>query len=137
VALCVSLPKRFTGVHDPIMGVTFDPTCSALAADPVSETPQSRWALFWGATWICKVPFEGAYHSGSTHKKRKSHSRQRDSVVETGEPTHDGFRMITHYRSLLNVDFLSNGELVVIERPLVDVLVGLPPPFFRYKYNAT
>jgi U3 small nucleolar RNA-associated protein 4 len=46
-------------------------------------------------------------------------------------------KMITHYRPILFVDFLGAGELVVVERPLVDVLAGLPPAFFKHKYGAS
>ena len=47
------------------------------------------------------------------------------------------FKLITHYRPLLLVDFVSPGELVVVERPLVDVLAKLPPAYFKPKYGAT
>jgi U3 small nucleolar RNA-associated protein 4 len=47
------------------------------------------------------------------------------------------FKMITHFRPILFVDFLTAGELVVVERPLVDVLSTLPPAYFRHKYGAS
>lgn len=45
--------------------------------------------------------------------------------------------MITHYRPILYMDFLDAGELVVVERPLVDVLSELPPAYFKHKYGAS
>jgi U3 small nucleolar RNA-associated protein 4 len=51
--------------------------------------------------------------------------------------------MVTKYRPLLCVDFVgetesgSAEELVVIERPLVDVMANLPPAFYRPKFGAT
>ena len=47
------------------------------------------------------------------------------------------FKLVTHYRPLLLVDFVAPGELVVVERPLVDVLAKLPPAYFKPKYGAT
>jgi len=47
------------------------------------------------------------------------------------------YKMVTHYRPILCVDFLTSGELVVVERPLVDVLINLPPAYFRHKYGAS
>jgi U3 small nucleolar RNA-associated protein 4 len=47
------------------------------------------------------------------------------------------FKMITHYRPILFVDYLTAGELVVVERPLVDVLSTLPPAYFKHKYGAS
>jgi U3 small nucleolar RNA-associated protein 4 len=135
LALQRSLPRRFTGVHDTILGVTFDPSAAS-----------RRWALFWGATWMCKVPLHEARGAtaektgGGGRKRKTMRSRdEREGVVQvsTEEPSQDGFRMITHYRPLLGVEFLSDGELVVVERPLVDALAKLPPAYFRHKYGAT
>lgn len=103
----------------------------------MAKEPGSKWVLLWGATWMCKVPLDGP--NASLNRKRKKRSAQAsktpDGPVETSP--HDGFKMITQYRPLMGVDFLSGGELVVIERPLVDVLANLPPAYFRYKYGAT
>lgn len=49
----------------------------------------------------------------------------------------DNFKMVTHYRPILHVDFVASGELVVVERPLVDVLATLPPAYFKPKYGAS
>jgi len=49
----------------------------------------------------------------------------------------NNFKMVTHYRPILHVDFLDPGELVVVERPLVDVLATLPPAYFKPKYGAS
>ena len=59
--------------------------------------------------------------------------------VEEGqqEVQQRNFKLVTHYRPLLFVDFVAPGELVVVERPLVDVLAKLPPAYFKPKYGAT
>ncbi len=41
--------------------------------------------------------------------------------------------MITQYRPILCCDFLSKDELVIVE---VDVLMTLPPAYFRHKYGS-
>ncbi|GLB36397.1 putative WD40 repeat-like protein [Lyophyllum shimeji] len=128
--LCSGLPKRFTHAHDPVLGVAFDPAEASPAAD---ATP--RYALFWGSTWICKLSMNDSA-PGSVTKKRR-----RESLKLSAEPTADGnsgdFKMVTHYRPILHVDFLAAGELVVVERPLVDVLSDMPPAYFKHKYGAS
>ena len=61
--------------------------------------------------------------------------------VSVEEPSQEvqprNFKLITHYRPLLLVDFVTPGELVVVERPLVDVLAKLPPAYFKPKYGKT
>ena len=47
------------------------------------------------------------------------------------------FKLVMQYRPLLFVDFIGPKELIVVERPLVDVLAKLPPAFFKPKYGAT
>jgi U3 small nucleolar RNA-associated protein 4 len=147
--LCNNLPKRFTHVHDSILGLTFDP----------AGQEGSRKALFWGSTWMCSVRLDAPVGWGGFSKKRRRKSgglpsaasgllpsystpTQRHQLhVHPGDQHHrqqQNFTMITHYRPILFVDFLgAGGELVVIERPLVDVLAKLPPAYFKPKYGAT
>jgi U3 small nucleolar RNA-associated protein 4 len=47
------------------------------------------------------------------------------------------FKLVTQYRQILLAEFLSPGELVVVERPLTDVLLNLPPAYYRPKYGAS
>jgi len=46
-------------------------------------------------------------------------------------------KMITQYRPIGACEFLSREELVVVERPLVDVLATLPPAYFKHKYGSS
>ena len=55
-----------------------------------------------------------------------------DSVGDRQE----NFKLVTTYRPILFVDFMGDKELVVVERPLVDVLAKLPPAFFKPKYGT-
>ena len=46
-------------------------------------------------------------------------------------------KLIMQYRPIACCDFLAKDELVVVERPLVDVLATLPPAYFKHKYGAS
>ena len=46
------------------------------------------------------------------------------------------FKLVTRYRPILCADFLDAGELLVVERPLMDLLQALPPAFFKPKYGT-
>jgi U3 small nucleolar RNA-associated protein 4 len=137
--LCSSPPKNFQTLHDPILGVTFDPAGSG-------------YALFWGATWMFKIII-GPPRAPNNPRKRQRNPKKHTSSA-TGPsftyPTErievslgkerkdiDGHKMISHFRPILFADFFQGGELVVVERPLVDVLTGLPPAFFIHKYGAS
>ena len=131
--LISSIPKRFTNIHDPILGVTFDP--AATAADPSSQR-----ALFWGSTWICRVTMNEQTNVTMSRKRmRESALAQSGDPAQKVEEEHqpNNFRMVTHYRPILHVDFLGPGELIVVERPLVDVLATLPPAYFKPRYGAS
>ncbi len=56
-SLCTALPKRFTHLHDAILGVTLAPADPEKIVNKDSSTSQDVLALFWGATWLCKVQF--------------------------------------------------------------------------------
>jgi len=144
IPLCSNLPKRFTHLHDPILGLTFNPTPSK---------DGSRKALFWGSTWMCSVKLDSPVGWGGFSKKRRREhkptkngaSQQHPNVgkaqgnisVEDSQTQPKNFTVFTHYRPLLFVDFLDRGEMVVVERPLVDVMSAMPPAFFKPKYGSS
>ncbi|KAF9647486.1 WD40 repeat-like protein [Thelephora ganbajun] len=144
--LCSNLPKRFTHLHDPILGLTFD---------PVPSKDGSRKALFWGFTWICSVKLDSpAGWGGFSKKRRREHKTTPNGMsqphadvgkVQVDVPAEDtysqtqqkNFTVLTHYRPLLFVDFLDRGEMIVVERPLVDIMSTMPPAFFKQKYGSS
>ena len=146
IPLCSNLPKRFTHLHDPILGLTFNPT-------PPKDG--SRKALFWGFTWMCSVKLDSpAGWGGFSKKRRREHKTTANGVsqllTKVGKAKASGsaedrnsqtqqknFTVMTHYRPLLFVDFLDCGEMVVVERPLVDVMSAMPPAFFKPKYGSS
>ncbi|TFK90207.1 WD40 repeat-like protein [Polyporus arcularius HHB13444] len=150
-SLINTLPQRFTHLHDPVLGVTFDPGSRVEGAEEGSGSPlPPKTALFWGATWICKVILTERIGYGGFEKRR----RGKRKAAEVSQPNANGrvevsvedgqqevqqrnFKLVTHYRPLLLVDFVAPGELVVVERPLVDVLAKLPPAYFKPKYGAS
>lgn len=112
------------------------------------EANKSRYALLWGASWLLKLPLSLSTTSGSskTSKKRRREQgaaqeqfgAQASGTVASEESlTSSPTKLITHYRPILHVDFLSDGELVIVERPLVDVLSALPPAYFKHKYGSS
>ncbi|KAJ7169661.1 WD40-repeat-containing domain protein [Mycena filopes] len=121
-----NLPKKFTRAHDHILGVAFDPAIAGAAAQTVPQ-----YALFWGSTWLCKIRLDD---SGKAAQKKRR--REGDKPEPTSEDSAN-IKMVTHYRPILYVDFLAPGELVVVERPLVDVLGMLPPAYFVHKYGTS
>ena len=139
-ALCSALPKRFTHLHDAILGVTLAPADPKKNVDKESSIGQDVLALFWGATWLCKVQFAAPVGWGGFEKKRR---RRRSGGVDRGttgvrdRDAIDNFKLVTQYRQILLADFISPGELVVVERPLTDVLLNLPPAYYRPKYGAS
>ncbi|TFY69046.1 hypothetical protein EVJ58_g640 [Rhodofomes roseus] len=137
------LPARFTRMHDPIVG-------AENAAGGKNLPPRN--ALFWGTTWLCRIKLDATPGWGGFDKKRRRdangqkrgerappHVNPAAPVVEEGgmENRQKNFTVVTKYRPLLLVDFIGPKELLVVERPLVDVLHGLPPAFFKPKYGKT
>ncbi|KAL1740555.1 WD40-repeat-containing domain protein [Schizophyllum fasciatum] len=127
--LAAHLPRRLAGAHDPVLGVAFPP--------PAAGAP--HYALLWGSTWLAKLDLGAA--RPRVRRKRRREATQDARAPEGGEEEDErrerDFRMVTHYRPVLQVDFLDSGELVVVERPLVDVLALLPPAYYKSKYGAS
>ena len=116
--------------------------------------------MFWGATWLCRVTLDAPVGWGGLHKKRRRGGKDKDAHKDTSkDASHtkhldantalgkgakekdrdDGvtnFKLQTRYRTILFMDFLDAGEMLVVERPLVDVLRALPPAFFKPKFGT-
>lgn len=132
--ICNNLPKRFTRAHDHILGVVFDPAIAGTSLKASTGASVPRYALFWGSTWLCKIKLDDA---GKSSLKKRRREGDKSPKIDPMSEDHANFKMITHYRPILHVDFLAPGELVVVERPLVDVLATLPPAYFVHKYGAS
>ncbi|KIY51389.1 WD40 repeat-like protein [Fistulina hepatica ATCC 64428] len=123
------LPKRFTSAHDPVLGVLFP------------FVGGKRRALFWGSTWLCKLDLQtsGSMSSNSSKKKRRRDDAPsvKPTTVDSGNAPNEDPKMILHYRPILHADLLNDDELLVVERPLVDVMATLPPAYFKHRYGAS
>ncbi|KAH9947650.1 WD40 repeat-like protein [Amylocystis lapponica] len=113
-ALAHALPSHFTQLHDPLLGAAFDPPPRGRVRAP-------------GAVLGRDVAVQGAARRGG--KRRRERPQEGADAQRV--------RVVTHYRPLLLVDYVAPGELVVVERPLVDVLAKLPPAYFKTKYGAS
>ncbi|KAG9075096.1 U3 small nucleolar RNA-associated protein [Ceratobasidium sp. UAMH 11750] len=127
-----ALPERLAHLHDPILGITFPPGAGS---------GSKRKMYVWSATWLARFdvpsPSAGALlkqpavpsQEGGQEKKRK-----RATAAEDGD---EPFGIVTKFRPVLLVDFCEEGEMVVVERPLVDLLATLPPAYHKPKYGAS
>jgi U3 small nucleolar RNA-associated protein 4 len=159
------IPKQLFNTPDPVQGVIFEPGPTLAPSDLVNgdlETPDlsqkksgtpttssQKEAILWGSSWLCKLKLDWLGKYTEPRKRRKSESRHPPSEyqgVPTLAPRPDlqnsayearNLRMVTHYRPILALDFVGSGEMVLVERPLVDVLSKLPPAFFKPKYGQT
>ncbi|KAL5518589.1 UTP4 [Sanghuangporus vaninii] len=164
------LPRRWTSLHDSVLGIAIEPRASSSSTASSVERSKdgARHALFWGATWLCRVSLDAPVGWGDFAKKRRRNDPQKPSSKSKGkfktktgsnppasrapvaaaegrevdvgpeseEESMSNFKLVTRYRPILRVDFLDAGELLVVERPLLDVLRGLPPAFFKPKYGT-
>ncbi|KIY69643.1 WD40 repeat-like protein [Cylindrobasidium torrendii FP15055 ss-10] len=129
--LVANVSQRNSGMHDSVVGISFDPACR------VGEG-KGRYALLWGSTWLCKIALDGKAMNFTTGMKRvRKDSARRPPPSSAGQDQTHEFKMITQYRPMLLADFIGSGELIVVERPLVDVLATLPPAYFKQKYGAS
>ncbi|KAF9229647.1 WD40 repeat-like protein [Gyrodon lividus] len=157
------IPKQLFGTPDPVVGVTFEPATpppprplvngdvemTDVSQNPLPLLPTSlasqKEAVFWGSSWLCKLKLDWLGKYTEPRKRRKSevkHQQQHQGFAPRPDLQNSAYearnlRMVTHYRPILALDFLGPGEMMLVERPLVDVLSKLPPAFFKPKYGQT
>lgn len=133
--LAASLPKKLTSAHEAVLGVEFDPF------EPGKDQEgKTRYMLLWGSTWMFKATLDTVTLVGSGKRKKRRWEEEKANDKAGDEEEERQWRdhkMITQYRPILCCDFLSKNELLVVERPLVDVLMTLPPAYFKHKYGAS
>ena len=151
--LAASLPRKFINSHEVVLGAEFDPYEPAAAKGVGEEEVEveeegagkTRYILFWGSTWIFKANLDTRAFIRSNKKKKRRRDGEDDTAtrdrpvdeMEEEERQWRDFKMITQYRPIICCDFLSKDELVVVERPAMDVLMSLPPAYFRHKYGSS
>lgn len=106
----------------------------------------------WGATWILRVKLNpsntagGKVPGGGRQKKKRARAGEEVVVpVPVAATTTNGageeqklkqqeqerFKLTQTFRPMLGLDYVGKGELVVVERPWLDLVAGLPGGFFR------
>ncbi|KAF8139959.1 WD40 repeat-like protein [Boletus edulis] len=160
------IPKQLFNTPGPVLGVTFEPDStlppsdlmngdlemtdlSQKSARPPSNTFVQKEAFFWGTSWLCKLRLDWLVNNAEPRKRRKSEGRHppqehhgvpdlalRPDLQNSAYEVRN-LRIVTRYRPILALDFVGPGEVVLVERPLVDVLSKLPPAFFKPKYGQT
>lgn len=159
------LPHNISRLQDPIVGIAFildDVTDSIEASSArgsrrsmslASDRHNPRNVILWGGSWLCKVDLKGdaALNPcrpglGSIRKRKQSLipppgvKKDAASTAQAGaekealdqRPT----QVVTKYRDIMLVDFLGPREMIVVERPAVDILQNLRPAFYKPKYGS-
>lgn len=112
----------------------------------------------WGATWILRVKLNpsttvggGKAAGGGRQKKKRSRAGEEVAVVaalpvpattngggedqksiqQLKQQEQERFKLTQTFRPMLGLDYVGKGELVVVERPWLDLVAGLPGGFFR------
>lgn len=131
-SICTNLPKRFTQLHDSMQGLLFDPQL----VNTSSDGRGSKAVYVWGSSWVVKLNLDGVMKVRKTNRKRTREETKEDLDKHASKPDGQAFEVCTRYRNILSVAFLGPKELLVVERPITDVLQTLPPAFFRPKYGT-
>lgn len=153
--LLASLPSRLTTqLHDPLMGAVFEPP-RALSVktgkDGVPQKTRPAALCLWGSTWLCRVDIaaaaeradKGYLPTGKRRRRSEKDAGPEPPVLANGtlapqrQSIETCFRFVRKYQPIIGMDFINEAEMVVVERPLADILVTLPNAFFKPKYGVS
>ncbi|CCA72004.1 related to UTP4-U3 snoRNP protein [Serendipita indica DSM 11827] len=73
---------------------------------------------------------------GEDEDEGKKDNEKKGRPFENKTLSRMALTMTDKYRNLLGVQFLNAEEMIVVERPLLDVLSTLPPAYFKPKYGS-
>jgi U3 small nucleolar RNA-associated protein 4 len=137
------LPKSYLELEPKASGVEFNPN----NADDL---------LIWGPQYLIKVRLDLPVEPNSRNNHELNFLRRLDKALsrekklkeeQTGaflgkrrlnlaEKEKWNFRGVFTYKHIAQVGYLTDGELVVVERPFFDAFANLPPAFERKGYSA-
>ncbi|KAG8997306.1 U3 small nucleolar RNA-associated protein [Tulasnella sp. JGI-2019a] len=135
-------------VKAPRLGAVENKGRNAKGRMPTGVHDDIRYHLLaWGWNWMCHINLEPSEGSTSTHATRlhdddEQANQRNPQGHQPSTPTQPNFKTVMAYRQLLYVGDLhtgnsGEGEVLVVERPLTDILMseGQPPPFYKPKYG--
>lgn len=160
-----TVSQRIALLNDPIIGVSFVPLPVSVPAIDSHISPKSmqhQSVVVWSANWICRFHFnptnhpvikkrarndrddsdsenEGVNGAGQEDQNQTQEETEGEDVDLRTEKAGNGkfyLGLIKKYRNILGIHFLNAQEMVVVERPLIDALSGLPPAYFQGKYGT-
>jgi U3 small nucleolar RNA-associated protein 4 len=121
------VPAEVRSLTDPVLGIAAD-------ASTASGTGS---VLMWAGTWVCRVRLGGG---GANSRKAIKKRKMAGLAVEGGGAEQSSgpkamemarFALSKDYRSLLGVQFVGEKELVLVERPWLDLVGTLPASYFK------
>ncbi|CAE6417013.1 unnamed protein product [Rhizoctonia solani] len=127
-----ALPDKVSHLQDPILGIVFPPTPAA------NERRMYVWSAGWLARYDIPTPASSALTKQPAPPSIPESSTELSLKRKRAGEADESFAIVTKFRPVLLVDFCvdGDGEMVVVERPLVDLLSTLPPAYLKPKYGA-
>ncbi|KAB5592618.1 U3 small nucleolar RNA-associated protein [Ceratobasidium theobromae] len=149
-----ALPDKLEHLQDPILGIVFPPIPGGGGGVPGGC---KRKMYVWSANWLARfdvaAPSPSALlespppWSESDAAETEVGQRAAGSKRKRGNPSGqagEAFAIVNKFRPVLLVDFCApvdgtagQDEMVIVERPLVDLLATLPPAYLKPKYGAS
>lgn len=137
-SLNVKMPDSVRGLHDAVIGLATD-------AHAGKAEGGARNVLLWGATWILRVRLASPAAAGANSKKNKKRALAEAAAaaaaaddaaadVDMDAPAKDDtgrFKLTQTFRPLIGVGFVGGDEMVVVERPWLDLVKDLPASYFK------
>ncbi|KAG8955807.1 U3 small nucleolar RNA-associated protein [Tulasnella sp. 408] len=121
-----NLPEKFKGLKPGVEGLLF--------VKDLSSATTKHQLLAWGWNWICKIKLDGPMAKRGKSKKSRSGWIPKDEW----DLERDSLNIFSGYRHMLGVAPLGGNEVVVVERPALDLMMidGLPPSFYKHKFGT-
>lgn len=116
--------------QDSIMGLVWTPR--------LGRGHEKLEAYAWAPNWVAKLNFSSISETNDTSRegKRRRPVGQSHSSPKLESFNDNGIAFLRRFHHILLLDCFSDGELLVLERPLSDSLAGLPPAYFKQRYGT-
>ena len=114
--------------RDALIGIVFE---------PISSLSGQYSLLLWGSSFITSFLLPNQTDIDALQAEAAGVKRTADdsTVSFRRRTSFSNVAMKRKYRDLIGVEFMKYGEMVVVERPFIDLLPSLPPAFYSRTYG--
>ena len=128
-AFNINNPQALSEARDELLGIAIEP-------QSLAKEDEASSIICWGASFTVSLRVPTAADIATYGVKTQKRPREDEDLASRGPPTSFSSATLKHkYTDLLALELSKHGEMLAVERPLIDLLPSLPAAVYTRQYG--